>query len=101
MTKSQVPLDPSMPLPAPTPKKSPLPPTEPPPAFVGMIVLPATPLSRSQESEDLYRELWNKISWAVGTAYKSPYRGSSPIRALARRLTLIVIANEHIIQPKS
>ena len=68
--------------------------------FRGFTTLEAGPISQSEEGLKLYRELWNKLSWALGSAYNRPYRGSTEIRSLARRLALLVLANEDIILEK-
>lgn len=71
----------------------PLPPVEPLPHFVGLELLPQRP-PKNQVDQDTYKELWNKVSWAMGSAYQCPYRGSTQIRSLARRLVMVIIANE-------
>ena len=63
------------------------------PQFVGMTILPKPP-PPTEESKRTYKELWNKLSWTLGSSYKRPYTGQTQIRSLARRLAQIVIANE-------
>lgn len=73
---------------------------EPLPDFIGLALLPSRPpLSDAQQL--LYKELWNKVAWAMGSSYNCPYRGSTEIRSLARRLVLVIIANADVIKPKS
>lgn len=68
--------------------------------FRGLQVLGKSPISQSEAGLMLYKELWNKLSWALGSAYNRPYRGSTEIRGLARRLALVVLANEDILLEK-
>ena len=64
------------------------------PDFVGMTVLPKPP-PPTESTKNTYKELWNKLSWALGSSYQVKYTGSTQIRSLARRLVLIVVANEN------
>jgi len=73
--------------------------TSPLPSFLGLDLLPPrAPMTDDQQG--LYQELWNKIAWAMGSSFKCPYRGGTQIRSLARRLVLVVIANQDSIQTK-
>jgi len=65
--------------------------------FVGFTTLSGNPIRQSEDGLRLYKELWNKLSWALGSAYNRPYRGSTEMRGLARRLALVTLANEDII----
>jgi len=65
--------------------------------FVGLTILDSNPISQTEDGLATYRELWNKLSWALGSAYSRPYRGSTAMRSLARRLALVALANEDIL----
>lgn len=70
----------------PSPRQEPL------PDFTGLALLPSH-LPLSDEQQQIYKELWNKVAWAMGSSFNCPYRGSTQIRSLARRLVLVIIAN--------
>jgi len=68
--------------------------------FVGLSLLSTSPIDQSENGLKLYRELWNKLSWALGSAYNRPYRGSTGMRSMARRLALVALANQDILLEK-
>lgn len=83
-----------------TSSSQPAPPSVALPDFIGMTLLPKPPRP-TPDSAKLYKELWNKVAWAMGSSFNCPYRGSTEIRSLARRLVLVIVANEGLILPKS
>jgi len=81
------------------PHSDPIPPAQRLPDFLGLQLLPKPP-KPTEGGEKLYKELWQKVSWAIGSSYNCPYQGSSQVRSLARRLVLVIEANEDQIIPK-
>lgn len=69
-------------------------PTAPDMPWRGIVTLNETPIPPGEEGLALYNELWSKIRWAIGTAYKVPYTKTvHPLGELSRRLALLALAN--------
>ncbi len=63
-------------------------------SWLGLETLEADPIRKGVEGWALYNELWSKLRWTLGTTFHMPY-GKSEAWAgvLARRITLVVLAN--------
>jgi len=62
--------------------------------WLGLETLEADPITKGAEGWALYNELWSKLRWTLGTTFHMPYGKSAPWAGeLARRLTLVVLAN--------
>jgi len=62
--------------------------------WLGLDTLEEDPITKGVEGWSLYNELWSKLRWTLGTTFHMPYGKSTEWSGdLARRLTLVVLAN--------
>lgn len=63
--------------------------------WLGFEVLGVSPVGNRAEDLALYSELWSKLRWALGSTFQTEYGKRSVHGELARRLSLLALANRN------